>query len=644
MKPSVVVIGSGPVGIRAIEDLSALDSEIKISVYGDEPCQPYNRVLLSNYLAGQADFETIRLTPNIQEKTELTTHYGHSVASIDPVNKCITTVEGEVEYYDKLVLATGSHAHIPSIQNTDLEGVYTLRTVADADALRDRESKTTVVLGGGLLGLETARALQTQSQGQVIVVDHSPSLMSRQLNKEAGDVLLQKVLDFGLKVELANGVKDILGEDKLEAVVLRDGQKIECDTLVMAVGIRPNIELAKESGIHTRHGIVVDEKLMSSANDVYAVGECAEFNNLTYGIVAPGFEQARIMAENICGKKAKYSGSVLSTRLKVLDFPVFSMGRVGENEAGQPDDRIEYFDKENNIYRYIVVYRGKLIGCIGLGEWTELSRIRTAIEENKRLWPWHIKRFKTTGLLWADAAADSVVFWPDSAIVCNCTQVSRGQLGQAVRDGCKTVSELTTSTSAGTTCGSCSTLLSELLGAQVEPVSLFKTLAFFSVIALLAGMLTIFLPGLPFQQMATIEWFYDELWRDNYIKQVTGYVLLGCSVVVSTLSLRKRIKKFSAGNFAGWRIMHVSIGFITLAVLLAHTGFRFGNNFNSWLMVSFTGLLVLGALAGVVISSEHKMNPGLARSLRSQMVWGHILLFWPLPILLGFHILQTYYF
>ncbi len=644
MKKSVVVIGSGPVGIRAIEEISALDPEVKISVYGDEPCQPYNRVLISNYLAGQADFKAISLQPNIHEKTLLNTHYDCAVVEIDPLNKVVKRADGDSESYDQLILATGSHAHVPTIENVDLDGIFTLRNVADADQLRARQSQTIVVLGGGLLGLETARALQAQTQGRVVVVDHSPSLMNRQLNKDAGDMLLTKVLELGIEVELANGVKEILGDETLQGVVLRDGRKIECDTLVFAVGIRPNIELAKQAGIHTRHGIVVDEKMQTSVKDVYAVGECAEFNNITYGIVAPGFEQARVMAVNLCGGKNKYQGSVLSTRLKVLNFPVFSMGRVGENEAGQPDDRIVYVDPDQSIYRYIVVYRGRLIGCIGLGEWTELSRIRTALEENKRIWPWEVNRFKKTGLIWADAAADSVVYWPDNAIVCNCTQVSRGQLGQAVSQGCKTISELSDKTSAGTTCGSCSSLLAELLGGQVEPVKAFKTLALFSVLALLAAILTSFLPAIPFQHMATVDWFYDELWRDNFIKQVSGYSLLGCSVLVLTLSLRKRVKKITQGDFSGWRIMHVSVGFLTVLILIAHTGFRFGENLNMLLTLTFSGLLLIGAMAGVVISSEHKMNPGLARKLRSQMVWGHILLFWPLPVLLGFHILQTYYF
>ncbi len=644
MKTSVIIIGTGPVGIRAVEEISTQQPDTSISLYGEEPCEPYNRVLLSNYLAGQDDFEKIKLSPAIHEKTQLKTHYNCAITAIDPVKKLVHRADGESENYDKLILATGSHAHIPNIENTSLSGIFTLRTIQDADTLIQRKSKTTVVLGGGLLGLETARALHSQGNGEVIVIDHSLSLMSRQLNKEAGDILAEKVQNMGLKVILGNGIKHINGEEEITSIELRSGMVIPCDTLVFAIGIRPNIELAKSSGILTRHGIVVDNHLQTSATDIYAVGECAEHMHLTYGIVAPGFEQARIMASNITGKKQIYQGSILSTRLKVLIFPVFSMGRVGENESGLPDDRISYQDDATEVYRQLVVFRGRIIGCIALGDWTELSRINTAIEKNKRIWPWEIKRFKETGLIWAEKSADSVIYWPDNEIVCNCNQVTRGQLATAINNGCQTVCTLSEKTLAGTTCGSCTSLLSELLGSKIAAVKAFKTLAAFSVLALIASCFIIFYPEIAYQQQATVEWFYDQLWRDNFLKLVSGYTLLGCSVVVLTLSLRKRVDKFSKGDFAWWRIMHVIVGFITLLTLIAHTGFRLGNNLNLYLMISFSGLLLVGAIAGLVIASEHKLNPGTARKLRSQFIWVHILFFWPLPALLGFHIMQTYYF
>ncbi len=644
MKQSVIIIGCGPVGIRAAEEISALKPEWSISLYGNEAIAPYNRVLLSNYLAGQCDFESLKIAPKVDPKTQLDCFYQSAVSEINIDKNQITLEDGKIESYDKLILATGSHAHIPSIDNNHLDGILTLRSIKDADCLKRRKSQHTVVLGGGLLGLETARALHDQGTEQVTVIDHSLSLMSRQLNKQAGDLLVEKVQTQGIQVILGNGVKTIQGESVLEGVQLRNGQKIECDTLVFAVGIRPNIELAKNAGITTRHGIVVDNKLQTSVNNIYAVGECAEFNHLTYGIVAPGFEQARVMAFNLCGRPEKYHGSILSTRLKVLNYPVFSMGRVGENEAGEPNKSITYHQPELGIYRHLIFHRGRLIACVALGEWSELSRIRSAIEDYQRIWPWERKRFAKTGLIWADQTTDSVVFWPDNAIVCNCSQVSRGQLQLAINNGCKTVNELSQTSKAGTTCGACSPLLAELLSSEREATKAYKPLAVISFLALLAAIISFFPPLFPYQQSSTIEWFYDQLWRDKLLKEISGYALLVSSLLVLTLSLRKRIKRFSTGDFAWWRIMHVFIGFLVLALLLAHTGFRFGQNLNFYLMSSFSALLLIGAMAGLLIAIEHKLNPGLAKKLRSQFLWGHILLFWPLPALLGFHILQTYYF
>ncbi len=414
----------------------------------------------------------------------------------------------------------------------------------------------------------------------------------------------------------------------------------------MAVGIRPNIELAKQAKLKTRLGIVVNAKLQTSDPDIYAVGECIEFDHVTYGIVAPGYEQAKVMANHLCGKnnRHKYQGSILATNLKVLDYPVFSMGQVGENESGVPLDRESFSEPGDSLYRHLVIDRRQLVGCIALGEWSELKRIRTSIENRKRLWPWQLKRFRNTGLIWADQAADSVVYWPDNEIDCNCNQVTRGELGQAVAQGCSSVATLSAQTDAGNTCGSCHSLLSELLGCTIQPAKAFKTLAGLSITALIASLIYFVAPALPFQQQATVEWYFDALWRDHFLKEVTGYTLLAFSVIVLTLSLRKRINKFNKGDFAYWRIMHVAMGCLSFLTLLAHTGFSFGENLNLYLMLSFVGLLLIGSFAGLAIATEHLLNPGMARTLRLQFTWAHILFFWPLPVLLGFHILQTYYF
>lgn len=643
MKYPIVIIGSGPVGIRAVEELSERDPSLAISLYGEEPVMPYNRVKLSSFLAGIDDFEDIKIFPAIKDPSRLTTHFNCPIRQIDTPHKTVIRADGKRERYDKLVIATGSHAHVPSIPNINIAGVFTFRHLKDAETLKSRISSATIVLGGGLLGLEAARSLQKNGR-QVTIIDHSINLMNRQLDKTAGDLLMRKVLGLGIEVILADGVARIIGAQCIEGVQLRSGRVLNCDTLLLAVGIRPNTELARQAGLKTIRGIAVNEKMQTSDPAIYAIGECAEFQGVTYGIVAPGFEQAIVMADNVTGRQNNYSGSIIATRLKVLDYPVFSMGQVAENEAGTPLKEHCYDDPANSIYRKLVLDGYRLTGCIALGDWNELSRIRAAIEQKQRLWPWQLKRFTSTGLLWADKDADSVVYWPESAIVCNCSQVTRGQLCSAINMGCNTVAALSVNTRAATVCGSCQSLLSDLLGSQIKPVRAFKTLVCFSVLAFFTGCAYFIAPPIPFQKIATVEWFFDELWRNNLYKQISGYSLLVCSVLALLLSLRKRINSFQWLDFGTWRITHVSMGLLALIILLIHTGLRFGENLNFYLMLSFSGLIVPGSLAGAVISLEHKISPGMARKLRARFLWLHTVLFWPLPVLLGFHILQTYYF
>lgn len=644
MKKDIIIIGTGPVGIRICEEILHINPDLSISLYGEEPHQPYNRVLLSDYLSGNQSLEQIRLNPGIFENSKVEVFINCRITQINSDDKTLTTAQAQTVHYEKLILATGSHAFIPKIANQFLDGIFSLRTIEDADQLRQRDSKTTLVVGGGLLGLETARALHNQGTSHVIVIDHGNHLMSRQLNPKAGELLAKQVHDQGIEVKLGHGVKAIEGTTQLEAVILINNQRITCDTLVFAIGIRANIEIAKQAGIHCIQGIVVDNRMRTSKKDIYAVGECIEYNHQTYGIVNPGFEQARIAAMNICGGQKTYNGSILSTRLKVLNYPVFSMGRVGENESALPDDRYNFHDPENKIYRHLVVYRGRLIGCIALGDWKELSRIRTAIEQNKRIWGWQIMRFKETGSIWRPETENSVNFWPNNEIVCHCAQVNRGQLGEYIKNGCQHINQLTEQSNAGLTCGSCLPLLNELIGSKPQAIKAFRSLAIMSVISFIAVFISLTLESIPYQLDIKFDFQYDQLWRDPFYKQFSGYSLLACSILVLSLSLRKRVQRFNRGDYVWWRLIHVAVGLTAILILALHTGFRFGHALNFYLMSSFSALLAVGGLAGLIIAFEHKLNPGFARTLRSQMVWLHLLLFWPIPVLLGFHILKTYYF
>jgi nitrite reductase (NADH) large subunit len=254
-------------------------------------------------------------------------------------------------------------------------------------------------------------------------------------------------------------------------------------------------------------------------------------------------------------------------------------------------------------------------------------------------------RFVRTGSLWPEAEMGSVQAWPAATAVCNCTGVTRGELGRALASGCATVEALASRTGASTVCGSCRPLLAELVGAAAatEPVRGWKVLLGAGGVAAPAALALALLILVPYAATVQVPWQWDVLWRDTFWKQASGFTVLGLTVLLLVMSLRKRIARFRLGEFPLWRVAHVVLGALTLAGLAAHTGGRLGSNLNFMLMASFLAVIVLGAAAGGVIALEHRFGAGAAR-LRRSWLWTHILIAWPIPILLTLHVLKTYYF
>lgn len=642
----IIVIGMGPVGIRAVQELLRFDGGLPIAIFGAERWKPYNRVRLSSLLAGQATLEDLDNELNFPEGSDVVQYDNCSVVAIDRAERTITDSLGRLHRYRKLILATGSRPRIPPIPNIRLPGVYTFRDLDDAEKLfaRRARSRHAMILGAGLLGLETARAMQ-RAHTRVTVIDHSTHPMSRQLDAKAGERLREKLMDLGMGIILADGIEKVLGERQVEGVQLKSGRRLACDTIVLCAGIVPNIELAQKTGLSYGRGIQVNDFLQTADPDIYAVGECAEHRGKLYGIVAPGFEQAAVMARHLTGGKARYRGSTACASLKVVGHKVFSLGRVGEAEAGTPAK--EYCFATPDVYRRLVVHRDRLVGVIALGDWPEQRRIQEALENRRRVWPWQLRRFVRTGYLWPQKEDQSVLHWPAQATVCNCTGVKRGQLDTAIKkQGCSTLSSLSAMTGAASVCGSCKPLLAQLLGglAALEPVRGHKTLFTIALLCFASAAGFFLWPAIPYGDTVQRLWEWDVLWRDNFYKQLSGYALLGFSMGALLLSLRKRIRWFCWGDFALWRILHVSVSALAVVTLVIHSGLRQGNQLNSYLMLSFTGLILTGALAGLLIATEHRLSASAARRLRSRLIWLHILLGWPLPVLLGFHIVKTYYF
>lgn len=643
--PCIIVIGSGPVGIYFINELIKRSHNSIIKVFGDEPWEPYNRVNLTKILSGKTQQDDLFKVGQLPDNRQLQTFWNNRIVSINAKDHKIIDSYGEEHTYTDLILATGSTPRIPNIPGVSLKNVFTFRDLNDVQALIGRQvsSRRTVVIGGGLLGLEAARAMQ-RFNTEVMCIEHSTRLMYNQLDNEASLYLQDHLEELGLEIIINQRVVEIEGENKVEFIRLSHGKRIHCDTVIISVGIVPNIELARKAGISVGRGIRVDNTLTSNLPNIHAIGECAEYKDQIYGLVSPGYEQAAVLADHLSGGAAQYHGSTTSTHLKVLDYPVFSQGETGENAISS--DQYIYQDPKEKVYRKLVIVNNSLRGVVSTGEWPSRNRIQEAIEKQRRIWPWQKSRFLNEGNLWPEEEATSVAEWPATATVCNCTGVTRGTLSQAIQAGANNAEKLCAATGASGVCGSCLPLLKELTNSTElrKPIQWNHALLFTAIFAVVA-ILTIYLfPGLPYSNSLQSSLSLEILWRDSVYKQITGFTLLALSLLVLLISLRKRLKFFNWGSYPLWRVVHVITGALTLFVIFLHTGFRLGNELNFLLMLFFSALLLLGAIAAGVIAQEHLLSQHLATRLRKSTLWGHILLFWPIPTLLAFHILKTYYF
>ncbi len=642
----VVVVGTGPVGIRFVEELLQRTPATPVFIYGNEPWEPYNRVRLTGLLTGELTFAGIQNRLKLATNNHVIQHHNCGIVAIDRARRLVVDELGRSQTYGQLVLATGSKPHIPNIDGTDKEGIFAFRSLNDAQLLlaRRARSRRAVVLGGGLLGLEAARGLQKYNT-EVVVVEHAGRLMAQQLDDEAGDLLNEHLLSQGIRVVLGDSVKKVLGDDSIRGVELRSGRTIDCDTMVIATGIHPNLELARDAGISVGRGIRVNDQMQTSDQHVFAIGECAEHRDKIYGLVAPGLEQAGVAAHHISGSTSFYAGSQAATRLKVVGVSVFSAGRCGERDAISQLQHLRWRSYDSSCYRKLLLRRNRLVGVIAYGEWGEISRIQEVVQCERYIWPWQQRRFSATGNLWAPHDAASVKEWPAGSVVCQCSHVTRGTLSKAVAAGHCTVEALCEQTGASSVCGSCKPLLADLVDQRVvEPETGSQTLVWTGLLSLLAALVMLAAPGIPFAETVQTEIRWDDLWRNGLIKQISGFSLLGLGLLISLISVRKRFRHVNFGNFSHWRLVHVLLGILVAGMLVAHTGLRLGHQLNFYLMLSFVGLLLAGGVASGVIGLQHRLPRGLAGRTREISMWTHILLIWPLPALLGFHVLKGYWF
>ncbi|MGH1356474.1 MAG: FAD-dependent oxidoreductase [Thalassovita sp.] len=643
----VLVIGAGPVGIRAAQELT--QRGLTVTVLSTEVVTPYNRVRLTPLLGGDVQFSEISLLEQEEADLPYTLRSGQRVVRIDPGFKHVVTASGAVWPYETLVLATGSSAFIPRIPGREIPGVYTFRTADDASALiaRSFSSRHVAVIGGGLLGLEAARGMR-QRQCKVTVIEHETHLMPRQLDQVAGAQLSKNIEELDVTVRTGVAVKEILGQDRVTGLMLSDGMRVDCDTVIICTGVRPNIDLAREARLHISAGITVGDQMQTSDPHIYAVGECAEHRGQLFGLVGPGYAQAQVAAETISGQTAVFAGTAPTTKLKVIGAEVFSVGEIEQLEV-QANVRSHTWH-QGDLYRRIFIDRGKIVGGLAVGKWDQASRVQDAVQQGATIYPWMLFRFRKNGEIWptGDQTPDEM---PDSATLCNCTGVTCGQVRGAMAGGCATPADVSAQTGAGTVCRTCLPLLAEMVdaGAEPEPLPLWKPVLGLSLMATLVALFPILLGYIPLPTSYDPDSLRVWLWQDNIVKQYSGFILLGLTLTAFAIGLRKRFRFMDRlGGFDGWRLVHIGIGVATLAGLFAHSGFNLGSGWNLALGLVFVGAVLIGSVAGLATGADHELRArriGSARKPpRKLPTWLHILALWPLPVLILFHVLASYAF
>ncbi len=465
----LVVVGNGMAGMRAVEELLArAPDRYAITVIGAEKQPNYNRILLSSVLAGEKTVDEIFInSTDWYDEHGVRLIVGEPVTAIDPAAKTVTIGGSETLPYDKLLLATGSKPLAPPIPGLGLPGVRAFRDVADVDAMIEAAGthRRAVVIGGGLLGLEAAWGLKRRGMS-VAVVHLMPTLMERQLDPAAGELLRRDLDARGIAFFTDGQTEEILGTERAEGVVLADGRKIPADLVVLAIGIRPNIDLARAAKLDVNRGILVGDDMRTSDADIYAVGECIEHNGQVFGLVAPIWEQAKVCGARLAGDDAAvYVPPPVFTSLKITGIDVFSAGALAAVE--ESDDEITLHDAKRGVYKKIVLRDDKVVGTVLYGNvadgpwYVQLMRDKVDVAPFRDL--------LVFGRAFAEQAGAAlpqvdIAAMPDSEQICGCNGVAKGTICQAiVGKGLQTLDAVRAHTKASASCGSCTGLVEAIL-------------------------------------------------------------------------------------------------------------------------------------------------------------------------------------
>ena len=470
-QPTIVVVGNGMVGYKFCEKLVSRSNQFNIIVFGEEPRIAYDRVHLSEYFNGKSADDLSLSSSSWYIDNGIALHLDDLIQEINRIDKTVHSLKGAVIKYDYLVLATGSFPFVPNIEGIEKKGVFVYRTIEDLDLIRDYAAgaKVGAVMGGGLLGLEAAKALIDLGIKETHVIEFAPRLMPRQVDSAGSAMLQSKLKQFGLSIHLNKSTSEIAGDGKIEFLKFNDDTSLTVDMLVISAGIRPRDELAKLAGLQTssRGGVIVNEKMQTSDECVFAIGECALYNSMIYGLVAPGYEMADIVVTYLTGGDKSFYGYDMSTKLKLIGVDVASFGDAFVTE---PECRtIVFEDTHKGIYKRINISNdGKyLLGGILVGE-AEAYNILLQTVNNKILLPPNPEDL-ILGSRGGEATEDGgVMSLPDDALICSCEAVSKLAICSAVNEGASGIDDLKKCTKAGTGCGGCIPLVKDLIAGTMK--------------------------------------------------------------------------------------------------------------------------------------------------------------------------------
>ncbi|MDT7533501.1 nitrite reductase large subunit NirB [Sphingobium sp. SA2] len=462
----LVVIGNGMAGCRAVEELLARDAgRYRVTIFGAEPHVNYNRIMLSPVLAGEKTFDEIIINDRAwYADNRIDLIVADPVMAIDRSAKTVTSQSGRTVAYDKLLIATGSDPFIIPVPGKDLPGVISFRDMKDVDAMLDAANRggDAVVIGGGLLGLEAAHGLTLRGM-KVTVLHIMPTLMERQLDEAAGWLLKSALEARGQTILTGADTAEICGDGKVEGVRLKDGTLIPASLVVMAVGIRPCVALARAAGLEIGRGIKVDDHMVTSDPDVLAVGECVEHDGNVYGLVAPLWDMCRSLADGLTDRHTGYKGSVTSTKLKVAGLDVFS---AGDFSGGEGCEDIVLRDASRGVYKRVVVKEDRVIGAVLYGDTADGGWYFDLLKRGEDVAD--IRDLLIFGQAFASGGGaldpkSAVAALSDDAEICGCNGVSKGQVVACINAGACSLDAVRAGCKASASCGSCTGLVENIL-------------------------------------------------------------------------------------------------------------------------------------------------------------------------------------